>query len=303
MQNALEFTQNDIRYLGIEFGPHSFNPTDPAVVLRRRFGDCKDKAFLLCTLLRGLGYDATPVLVATGLRHTLPDFLPSPNDFDHVIVRVVAGSATYWLDPTRSHQRGPISKRYLPEYSFGLPIKPGETQLSSIPFSGAPASETITTELFQVGGQKSPAQLTVTSASKGFDAEWMRAVLASEGQERLAKSYLNDYAQRYPGIVPSAPTVIEDSLDSDTFTFRHAYRITNLWMLSTDKKVYNCQFYPLGIHGWIMETCRGRPVHANGAFVSATPFRKHPGRVAEGIQTFQFNEHHNRSGGGVARSA
>jgi len=43
VQGALEFAQNDIRYLGIEFGPLSYHPTDPVTVLRRRFGDCKDR--------------------------------------------------------------------------------------------------------------------------------------------------------------------------------------------------------------------------------------------------------------------
>jgi transglutaminase-like putative cysteine protease len=251
VQGALEFTQKDIRYLGIEFGPNSYHPTDPVTVLRRRFGDCKDKAFLLCTLLRGLGYEATPVLVATGFRHTLPDLLPAPHDFDHVIVRVIADGATYWLDPTCSYQRGPITQRYLPEYSFGLLVQPGEMELTPVPFTDAGAPETVTTEIFRVGGQKAPTQLSATSTFKGFDAEWMRAVLTSGGRERLAKSYLNDYAQRYPGVMPAAPMVIEDSPDSDMLTVSHTYSITNFWVLSADKQRYNCQFYPLGIHTWI----------------------------------------------------
>ncbi len=42
VQSALEFAQNDVRYLGIEFGPNSYHPTDPVAVLRRRFGDCSE---------------------------------------------------------------------------------------------------------------------------------------------------------------------------------------------------------------------------------------------------------------------
>jgi transglutaminase-like putative cysteine protease len=133
VQRALDFAQNEIRYLGIEFGPHSYHPTDPVTVLRRRFGDCKDKVFVLCTLLRGLGYEATPVLVGTGLRHTLPDFIPAPHVFNHVIVRVVAEGFTYWLDPTRSHQHGPIRQRYLPDFGFGLLVQAGRKGLNGDP--------------------------------------------------------------------------------------------------------------------------------------------------------------------------
>ncbi len=251
LQSALELTQNNIRYLGIEFGPNSYRPTDPVTVLRRRFGDCKDKAFLLCTLLRGLGYDATPVLVATGFRHTLPDLLPTPHDFDHVIVRVVVRGTDYWLDPTRLYQHGPISQRHQPAYGYGLLVRSGEKGLISIPASNAGAPETLTTEAFQVGGQKTPTRLSVTSTFKGHDAEWMRAILSSEGRETLAKDYLNDYAQRYPGVALSGLLTVDDSPNSDTLTIRHAYSITNFWVLSTDKLRYTCQFYPLGIHACI----------------------------------------------------
>ncbi len=253
VQAAMEFVQNEIRYLGIEFGPNSYHPTDPAIVLRRRFGDCKDKAFLLCTLLRGLGYEAAPVLVATGFRHTLPEMLPAPQDFDHAIVRVRANGRTYWLDPTRSYQHGPVMWRYLPDYSYGLVIRSGEQDLTPMSLLGGGAPETFTAEVFRVGGQKGGAQLWVTNTFKGFDAEWMRAVLASEGRERLAKGCLNDYAQRYPGVTATTPMVIEDFSQSETVTLSQTYSITNFWALSADKQRYYCQFYPQAIHNWIMK--------------------------------------------------
>lgn len=253
LQNALDFTQNKIRYLGIEFGPNSYHPTDPVTVLRRRFGDCKDKSFLLCTLLKGLGYDAAPVLVATELRQTLPDFIPAPHDFNHAIVRVVVNGVIYWLDPTRSYQRGPVNQRYLPDYAFGLLVRQGEMDLTPIPCSTNGAPETVTIEKFHIGRQKGVTEVSVTSTYKGFDAEWMRSLLASNGRESMAKGYLNDYAQRYPGIKSSAPMDVEDFANSDCLTLSHFYTITNFWALSDNKQVYNCQFYPLGIHSWIMK--------------------------------------------------
>src|SRR6185503_4041090 len=49
---ALQFIQDEIRYLGIENGINSHQPTDPSVVFARGYGDCKDKALLFCTMLR-----------------------------------------------------------------------------------------------------------------------------------------------------------------------------------------------------------------------------------------------------------
>src|SRR5687768_2988897 len=48
---ALRFVQDEIRYLGIEMGENSHKPNSPDKTLKQRFGDCKDKSYLLCTLL------------------------------------------------------------------------------------------------------------------------------------------------------------------------------------------------------------------------------------------------------------
>lgn len=60
---ALRFVQDEIRYLGIEFGINSHKPYSPHIVLKRRFGDCKDKSLLLTLVLHELGIKAWPVLV------------------------------------------------------------------------------------------------------------------------------------------------------------------------------------------------------------------------------------------------
>ncbi|HEV2210279.1 MAG TPA: DUF3857 domain-containing protein [Verrucomicrobiae bacterium] len=263
VQRALEFVQNEIRYLGIEFGPNSYKPTDPATVLHRRFGDCKDKALLFCTLLRGLGCEATPALVSTGMRQTLSELLPDPEVFDHVIVRVVAGGATYWLDPTRTYQRGPVSQRYLPDYGLALLARDGETVLTRIPASSAGTPETVTSEIFDVGGQQGVTHLWVTSTFNGFDSEWMRAALTVQGREQIAKSWLNDYAHQYPSITPAGPIEVEDSSDHDTVTIVHSYSIRDFWTLLPDKERYHCEFYPQGIHTWIARpstTVRSMPM-------------------------------------------
>lgn len=251
IQGVLDFVQNDIRYLGIEFGPNSYHPTDPLTVLQQRYGDCKDKALLFCTLLHDLGFEATPVLVSTLSRQTLPNLLPAPGDFDHVIVCVVADGKTFWLDPTQEFQHGPVNQLYLPDYAFGLPVVLGQSKLVPIPPPNADATETDTSEVFHVGGQKMPAALRVTSTFKGFDAEWMRAVLAADGRDALARAFLNDYAARYAGIAPVTPMEVDDSPNSDTIAITDRYLITNFWVLSADRQRYTCQFYPLNVHTWI----------------------------------------------------
>ncbi|HRE91682.1 MAG TPA: DUF3857 domain-containing protein, partial [Myxococcota bacterium] len=53
------------RYVGIEFGIHGFKPYKVSEVVKRGYGDCKDKASLLIALLRAVGVEAELVLVRT----------------------------------------------------------------------------------------------------------------------------------------------------------------------------------------------------------------------------------------------
>ena len=251
IQAALDFVQKDIRYLGIEWGPNSYHPTDPATVLARRFGDCKDKAVLLCALLHGMDIQAVPVLVSTTLRKSLSQVLPAPDVFNHAIVHVL-GSREYWIDPTSQYQSGPVIYRYLPDYYYGMEIQPDEAELTRIPLLLESKPTAITTEQFQLGGQQEPARLKVYSLYLGGDADYLRTMLAVSGQAALAKDYLNDYAQRYPGVAADGILTVQDSTNADKLLIIHNYVISHFWKLTSDQQKYTGSFYPLAIHSWIM---------------------------------------------------
>ncbi|MBC7171320.1 MAG: hypothetical protein H5U40_02775, partial [Polyangiaceae bacterium] len=76
------------RYVGLEFGIHGFKPYRISQVVRRGFGDCKDKAALLYVMLEEAGIDARIALVRT--RH-LGDIAEAPASlgvFNHAIAYV-----------------------------------------------------------------------------------------------------------------------------------------------------------------------------------------------------------------------
>lgn len=84
----LRFVQDDIRYLGIHLNESTHRPMSPAEVLERRFGDCKDKSWLLVAMLRSIGIKADVALVNATRQRGLLQLQPSPLSFDHAIVRV-----------------------------------------------------------------------------------------------------------------------------------------------------------------------------------------------------------------------
>lgn len=86
----LGFAQREVRYVAVEVGIGGYRPSPPAETLGRRWGDCKDKAFLLIDLLAEAGIPAYPALIGVGGPEPLVPELASPFQFDHMIVAVAA---------------------------------------------------------------------------------------------------------------------------------------------------------------------------------------------------------------------
>lgn len=87
------FVQSDIRYVAIELGIGGYQPHPAADVFAHRYGDCKDKATLLSSMLQVIGVDSFPVLINTTRGTVLPD-MPANQAFNHAIlaIRLPAGT-------------------------------------------------------------------------------------------------------------------------------------------------------------------------------------------------------------------
>lgn len=98
VRRIVEGVVRDVRYVGLEFGIHGYKPYRSDQVWSRRFGDCKDQATLLVTLLEHAGVPARVVLVRTRPEGRVPNPIPSLALFDHAIVYLPDQGA--YVDPT-----------------------------------------------------------------------------------------------------------------------------------------------------------------------------------------------------------
>ncbi len=87
MQAIAAFVQHDIRYVAIYFGIGGFQPHAAPDVFSHRYGDCKDKATLLRTMLRQIGVDSYQVVINTE-RGSVTRETPAHQAFDHVILAI-----------------------------------------------------------------------------------------------------------------------------------------------------------------------------------------------------------------------
>ncbi len=81
------FVQSDIRYVAIEIGIGGYQPHPATDVFTNRYGDCKDKATLLATMLAVAGIKSYYVLIDATRGVVMPES-PSALDFDHVILAI-----------------------------------------------------------------------------------------------------------------------------------------------------------------------------------------------------------------------
>ncbi|RZV36117.1 MAG: DUF3857 domain-containing protein [Chromatiales bacterium] len=92
------WVQDEIRYEAIEFGRRAYIPKTARETMRDRYGDCKDHAVLLYSLLKSSGFDASLALVNLS-QQVLPG-LPNTDQFDHMIVSVETDLGKVFIDAT-----------------------------------------------------------------------------------------------------------------------------------------------------------------------------------------------------------
>ena len=87
MQAIARFVQHDIRYVAISLGIGGIQPHFAAEVFAHKYGDCKDKATLLRTMLHEIGVDSYHFVINTD-RGTVARDTPAHHAFNHAILAI-----------------------------------------------------------------------------------------------------------------------------------------------------------------------------------------------------------------------
>lgn len=123
-----------VRYTGVEFDQAGLVPQFPAETLKRKYGDCKDKATLLATMLRAAGIPADLALLDTGPGQDINVELPGMGMFDHAIVYVPPSGVDgeLWIDATDNYAR-PGDLPFMDYGRWALVVDETTTTLKKIP--------------------------------------------------------------------------------------------------------------------------------------------------------------------------
>ncbi|HKV91583.1 MAG TPA: DUF3857 domain-containing transglutaminase family protein [Candidatus Angelobacter sp.] len=89
------FAQQDVRYVAIEIGIGGYKPHPAADIFSHRYGDCKDKATVLSSMLAQIGVKSYYIIVNDERGMVIKDSPASPEEFNHVILAISLPEASY----------------------------------------------------------------------------------------------------------------------------------------------------------------------------------------------------------------
>jgi transglutaminase-like putative cysteine protease len=88
MKALAQFVQHDIRYVAIELGVGGWQPHPAHDVFAHRYGDCKDKATLLSSMLSQVGVESYYVVINSERGSVTPSVPANVGGFNHVVLAI-----------------------------------------------------------------------------------------------------------------------------------------------------------------------------------------------------------------------
>ncbi|WP_237709172.1 DUF3857 domain-containing protein [Sphingomonas elodea] len=207
---ALRLVQDDVRYLFVGMDGGSYRPQAPADTWSRRYGDCKAKTLLLLALLHALDVEAEAVAASTDAGDLVPQRLPAPGAFNHVLVHATVDGQSLWLDGTSSGTRL-ADLADVPPFRNVLPIRAAGAPLMALPVR-APGRPTFEADVDfdQRAGLDLPTPFTLRLTIRGPMAEMVHA-----GSGQMNKDQLDEAAQNFASGFVSDPLIAERSIAYD----------------------------------------------------------------------------------------
>lgn len=190
------FIHKEVRYTAYELGDKSIIPVTPKETLSKKYGDCKDKATLLVSLLRAAGFQANVALLNTGSGLDIDPEHPGIDRFDHAIVCVKLNNKPLWIDATSQY----TSVGNLPlqdQNRYALIASEKITTLKKTPFTKAKENG-FHEDIYISFLDDSTATVNENTTAKGIVEAYLRYRYDSPAEQFLtdADSYCKD---RYGG--------------------------------------------------------------------------------------------------------
>lgn len=237
--SIIRFVQNEIRYKGENHGIFTHTPKKSESTLSKRYGDCKDKANLLVSLLKLINVNAYLALVNTDYGIKVGQLIPSTYHFNHMIVCIEYNNKVYYFDPTIKKQAGNLANSTTLNYGYGLVLSEEGRPLKKIPHNISNKVYYLK-HTYDFSKELTPENtLCIRRHYYAHRADNMRYYLNSNEKGVLEKDYLldaKDNAELSLSILKPL-SIIKDNKETNILETEELYAIDNLTNDDDNKKL------------------------------------------------------------------
>jgi hypothetical protein len=207
---ALQLVQSKVRTTNVA-GVGVYVPAEPDEVLRRGYGDGRDLARLLLSLLRRLGVDAQVALADSRRGALLDSSLPSPFILDTALVVARIGKTQYWINPASPGPTTALATTDSSDLRHALLITDNHGAIILLPPPAPDSRLRSVTQRFDLrAGNARPGALSVVTRFQGGWAQAVRAELAQQSQAQLQLTQIQGVMQDYPSATNEGEVLLQD---------------------------------------------------------------------------------------------
>jgi len=197
------YAQHDVRYVAVEIGVGGYKPHSATDIFSHGYGDCKDKATVLSSMLAQIGVKSYYIIVNASRGAVTKNSPPTPAGFNHMILAIALPDASYGkhmpalyehpklghlliFDPTNYF----VPFGQIPFYeqdNYGLLVGEQNGELINLPLSNPEANGVTSNSKFKLladGTLQGDVELVLT----GFDAMLFRQAQQNETEQERKKA-------------------------------------------------------------------------------------------------------------------
>ena len=171
------WVQDHIRYVAFEDGLQGFIPRQADSVCVKRYGDCKDMASILTSMMKQSGLTAYPAWVGTRDIPYTYEQVPSPLADNHMIAALKMDGQYYFLDATSKHLSLGFPSSFIQGKEALIAIDSEKYHIEKIPEVGYEKNATI--DSFHLIIDNRVVKGTATKRLRGYDRQYFTYFLGN----------------------------------------------------------------------------------------------------------------------------
>lgn len=186
-KSIFDWVATQVQYIAFEDGERGFRPAHPEKVSKRKYGDCKDMASILLTMLRIEGIEAHFAWLGSRDLPYIYSQTPIPLVDNHMIVVAKINGKNYFLDATGNQETFGTPSYFIQDKEALVALNAENFEVLKV--DSAPYSQNIVYDSAKVKIESAKILVTGSLILKGFPKTTIAPYLEFQDKERENEAF------------------------------------------------------------------------------------------------------------------